>query len=136
MILKILFLNLKRILKKNINTSPIGFIIFDLDYYTSTKKAMSLLKMKESSYIPRPYLYFDDHSFSSKYEGERKAIMEFNNKNKYKISDIGELAEQLSILWSKWIFLGKRFKQIHLFNHIKFNMRVEDLLEKDYYKDY
>ena len=126
----------KKDIKKNIKTSPIGFIIFDLDYYSSTKKAMSLLKMKENSYIPRPYLYFDDHSFSSKYEGERKAIMEFNNKNKYKISDIGELAEQLSILWSKWIFLGKRFKQIHFFNHIKFNTRVVDLLEKDYYQDY
>ncbi len=80
------------------------------------------------------YLY-DNKALAMKHV-KRKAIMEFNNKNKYKISDIGELAEQLSILWSKWIFLGKRFKQIHLFNHIKFNMRVEDLLEKDYYKDY
>ena len=100
------------------------------------RKALSLLKMDEHSYIPRPYLYFDDHSFSSEYEGERKAIIEFNSKEKNKISDIGEFAEQLSILWSKWIYLGKRFKQICFFKHKKFNMRVKDILEHDYYKDY
>ena len=126
----------KKDIKKKITESPIGFIIFDLDFYTSTKKALSLLKMNENSYIPRPYLYFDDHSFSSKYEGERKAIMEFNSKEKNKISDIGEFAEQLSILWSKWIYLGKRFKQICFFKHKKFNMRIKDILEHDYYKDY
>tara|TARA_Y100001960_G_scaffold167353_1_gene175797 strand:- start:1340 stop:2155 length:816 start_codon:yes stop_codon:yes gene_type:complete len=113
---------------ENLKISPIGFIIFDLDYYTSTKIALSLLNMKEDFYIPRPYLYFDDHSFSSKYEGERKAIMEFNKINNYKISDIYELAEQLSILWSKWLFLGKRFKTINYFNHEKYNNRVEQLL--------
>ena len=83
--------------------------------------------MNPNFYLPRTYLYFDDHSFSSLYEGERKAIMEFNEKNSYKISDISELAEQLSIYWSKWIFLGKRIQVINFTKHKKFSKRCAQL---------
>ena len=50
-----------------------------------------------------------------------------NFQNKYKISDIGELAEHLSIFWNKWIFLGKRLKITNIFKHKKFNKKVEEL---------
>ena len=120
-------LEFKKKYKKTFKDSPIGFCIFDLDYYTSTKSALNILNMNPNFYLPRTHLYFDDHSWSSLYEGERKAVMEFNKKNKNKISDIGELAEILSIYWFKWIFLGKRIQVINFNKHKKFNKRVEHL---------
>ena len=83
--------------------------------------------MKDHFYLPRIYHYFDDLSYSSEDEGERLAISQFNKKNKYKISDIGELAEHLSIFWNKWIFLGKRLKITNIFKHKKINKKVEEL---------
>ena len=115
--------------KKSLSTSPIGFIIYDLDYYTSTLKGLNLLKMNHNFFLPRTYLYFDDLFLSSEYEGERKAITEFNKKNKYKISDIGELAEQLSINWPKWIYLGKRLKVVNFFDHKNHNTKIDRILE-------
>ena len=73
-------------------------------------------------------MYFDDHSFSAFNEGERKAINDFNKISKYKISDIYELSEQLSIFFNKWIFLGKRIKIINYYNHKKFNKKILQVL--------
>ena len=98
-----------------------------MDYYTSTKFGLKLLKLNPINYLPRTYVYFDDHSFSAFDEGERRAISEFNKNSKFKISDISELAEQLSIFFNKWIYLGKRIKVINYYNHPKFNKSVEQL---------
>ena len=112
-------------MKKNLSEdSPIGFIVYDLNYYTSTKYALDVLKGKDKFYLPRLYNYFDDNSFSSDDEGEVKAIKEFNKKNKKNLSTINELAEILSINFSKWIFLGKRFRVMNSFNHKKFMNKV------------
>jgi len=114
--------------KKSFLTSPIAFVIYDLDYYTSTKNGLNLLKLKSNNYIPKTYVYFGDYLMSSFDEGERKAVFEFNNISKYKISDIGELAEQLSIFFKKWIFLGKRLNVINYFNHKKHKTKVDQIL--------
>ena len=114
--------------KKTFKDSPLGSIFFDLDYYTSTKVGLDILRLSEDNYLPRTYLYFDDHSFSGFDEGERRAINEFNKKSKYKVSDIGELAEQLSIFFQKWIFLGKRIKVINYFNNKNYNKKVSQIL--------
>ena len=113
--------------KKTFTNSPLGLIFFDLDYYTSTKVGLKLLKLTSGNYLPRTYVYFDDHSFSGFDEGERKAIYEFNKISKYKISDIGEFAEQLSIFYNKWIFLGKRIKIINYFNNKNYNKSVTQI---------
>ena len=114
--------------KKTFTNSPLGLIFFDFDYYTSTKVGLNLLKLNHNNYLPRTYVYFDDHSFSAFDEGERKAINDFNKISKYKISDIGELAEQLSVFFNKWIFLGKRIKIINYYNHRKFNKLTSNIL--------
>jgi hypothetical protein len=114
--------------KKTFTNSPLGLIFFDLDYYSSTKIGLDLLKLTSVNYLPRTYLHFDDHSFSGFDEGERKAIYEFNKISKYKISNIEELAEQLSIFFNKWIFLGKRIKVINYFNNKNYNKRVTSIL--------
>ena len=114
--------------KKTFTNSPIGLIFFDLDYYTSTKFGFELLKLNQNNYLPRTYVYFDDFSFSAFNEGERRAINEFNETSKYKISDIGELSEQLSIFFNKWIFLAKRIKIINYFDNRKFNKKISRIL--------
>jgi hypothetical protein len=114
--------------KKTFLTSPISFVIYDLDYYTSTKNGLNLLKLQSKNYIPKTYVYFGDYLMSSFDEGERKAVLEFNKTSKYKISDIGELAEQLSIFFKKWIFLGKRLNVINYFNHKKHKSKVDQIL--------
>ena len=80
--------------------------------------------MGSDNYLPRTYLYFDDHSFSSFDEGERRAINEFNKESENNISDIAELAEQLSIHFTKWIFLGKRIKVINYYKNKNFNKKI------------
>ncbi len=63
--------------------SPLGFIAFDLDYYSSTKAALALLDGPESTHLPRVHCYFDDlaagdQSCMNRYVGEYLAIDEFN----------------------------------------------------------
>lgn len=59
---------------------PIGFIAFDLDYYSSTKGAFRVFEL---DHLPRTYCYFDDIirpeiACHNEYVGELCAIREFN----------------------------------------------------------
>lgn len=64
--------------------APIGFVAFDLDYYSSTKAALSLFEAaEERPHLPRVYCYFDDtvepaRACHNEYTGELCAIREFN----------------------------------------------------------
>ena len=60
--------------------APIGFISFDLDYYYSTKEALSILQHHPESYLSRFPVYFDDIALWShnSWGGELLAIEEFN----------------------------------------------------------
>lgn len=123
--------NLKNYLKKN---SPIGFVSFDMDYYTSTYNSFKLFKIRSDFFIPRPILYFDDFVLTSEFEGEYLAINNFNKRNKCKISNIGELPEQLSMKWNKWIFLAKRYKVFTNFNHKLYSKKYENNIYKEIIK--
>lgn len=62
---------------------PVGFIAFDLDYYSSTKDALRMMDGPESGRLPRIYCYFDDivwpaEACHNPYTGENLAIREFN----------------------------------------------------------
>lgn len=68
------------------NFPPIGFVAFDLDYYSSTKAAFALFSSQASSRIPRIYCYFDDvmwpeYACHNEYVGELCAIREFNHQH-------------------------------------------------------
>jgi hypothetical protein len=69
---------------------PIGFISFDLDFYTSTKAAFQVFESPQpESFLPRTFCYFDDviGPFSDTVElhcdhvGELLAIREFNESH-------------------------------------------------------
>ena len=118
-------------LKTSNENSPIGFISFDMDYYSSTTNAFKILKSNSKNFIARPILYFDDFVLTSNFEGEYLAINDFNKLNRAKISPIGELAEQLSIKWKKWIFLAKRFRVFTNFKHKFYSERYENIIYKE-----
>jgi len=63
--------------------APVGFVAFDLDYYSSTKAALRLFDGAPESHLPRVYCYFDDIMWPeiachNEYTGELCAIREFN----------------------------------------------------------
>ncbi len=69
------------------NPAPIGAIVYDFDFYSSTVAALNMLKAGEKYYLPRLFCYFDDTTGSeidlySDYTGERLAINEFNQAHK------------------------------------------------------
>lgn len=62
---------------------PIGFVAFDLDYYSSTKKAFRVWEGLPDTRLPRVICYFDDiiwpeRAYYNEYLGELCAIREYN----------------------------------------------------------
>src|ERR1700730_17079165 len=68
---------------------PIGFIAFDLDYYSSTMHAFSIFSGDPRTRLPRVYSYFDDMIWEreacyNEYTGELAAIADFNRRHEQK----------------------------------------------------
>ncbi|HEX2228390.1 MAG TPA: hypothetical protein VHM64_14730 [Candidatus Binatia bacterium] len=103
--------------------SPVGFVSFDLDYYTSTMQAFRLLDAEEDLLLPRIHCYFDDITgFTySDFNGERLAISDFNATHPMrKISPIYGLKHFLpppyaDSWWPEMFFMA------HIFDHKWYN---------------
>ena len=104
----------------------IGFISFDLDYYSSTVEALKIFNAKDAYFLPRVECFMDDTaSFellcASEFTGVLKAIEEFNVDNKSpKIGikrDIGRL-RKLPGDWFQSIYVA------HFLNHPQYNQSV------------
>jgi hypothetical protein len=68
--------------------APIGAMMHDLDYYSSTINALKILDGGMDHFLPRTFCYFDDIiggdvELYSDYTGERLAINEFNKTHEY-----------------------------------------------------
>jgi len=66
--------------------APIGAISFDLDFYSSTKSAMNVLRGGHEFLMPRIFCYFDDTigtetEVYNDFTGQRLAINEFNDEH-------------------------------------------------------
>jgi hypothetical protein len=66
--------------------APIGFISFDLDYYSSTSSAFQLFDCADVRFLPRVVCYFDDiisdgRAMHCEHVGEMLAIREFNERS-------------------------------------------------------
>jgi hypothetical protein len=126
--------NVKKTVPKFIKKSiaPIGFIAFDLDYYTSTRDAFKLFDISNASMLPRIYCYFDDivgtdEEVLCEYVGELLAIQEFNQKHKnQKIAKINGLFHKRVIksTWSDMIYV------LHNFAHKKYNTYIYPLKDR------
>lgn len=106
---------------------PIGAVLFDLDFYSSTAGALKLFECDENYFLPRLFCYFDDVTGSevelyNDYTGTLLAINEFNHDHEKK-----KLAKAYHLLNQKvvedwyhkiWIF--------HNFEHSKYNDFISD----------
>jgi len=66
--------------------APVGYVVIDVDYYSSAKAAMEVLKGPADCYLPLTITYFDDvgavvFPWANDWCGERLAIREFNEEN-------------------------------------------------------
>jgi hypothetical protein len=69
--------------------APVGFIAFDLDYYSSTVDAFRLFDQPPERFFPRVLCYFDDvlgYPWGDS-NGERLAISEFNQSHDQRVID-------------------------------------------------
>jgi hypothetical protein len=113
------------------NPHPIGAIMFDLDFYSSTVAALQIFDGDEQCFLPRIFCYFDDVSGSelecyNDYTGARLAINEFNKEHeKKKLSQAYHLIIQKSPdEWHHkiWVY--------HDFEHSKYNNLMSKKIRK------
>ncbi|GLS42676.1 hypothetical protein [Methylobacterium brachythecii] len=108
---------LKRFVK-DMRPAPIGFISFDMDYYSSTRKALALCDEGHDLFLPRPFFYFDDivgddSELHCEFIGELLAIREFNDAHPaMKIAPIHGLAAKRVVPdhWHVKTFVLHRFE--------------------------
>ena len=108
------------------NPAKIGFISFDLDYYSSTKAALNIFNFDYAHYLPRVECYMDDTgSFellsASTHTGVLAAISEFNAKSENTKVLIKEDVGRLRKLPGNWF---KAMYVAHFFDHENYNSSV------------
>lgn len=114
------------------NPPPIGFISFDLDYYSSTVAALRILDADPNYYLPRVACYFDDLAGGmmdaySEFSGELLAIREFNDGHPdVKISQVPGLrlhSHNLPAQWQDKMYIA------HRFTHPEYSKPIADVRE-------
>jgi hypothetical protein len=110
------------------NPAPVGFISFDLDYYSSTTAALRVLDLPFENLLPRVFCYFDDVAGGptlcyNEFTGELLAINEFNQAHSdRKLAQIAGLRHNfrtLPVLWHEQIYVA------HLFKHPHYNTPIQ-----------
>ena len=64
-------------------SSPVGFVVIDVDYYSSAKECLNVFLGAADHYLPWTLVYLDDIGFESAnpWAGELLAVREFNDEN-------------------------------------------------------
>jgi hypothetical protein len=64
-------------------SSPVGFVVIDVDYYSSAKECLNVFIGAPDHYLPWTLVYLDDTGFESAnpWAGELLAVREFNEEN-------------------------------------------------------
>ncbi len=106
--------------------APVGCVLHDLDFYSSTRDALTLLEAPSEHFLPRVFHYFDDIIGSdlvlqNSYVGQRRAIKEFNDAHdKKKIADCHQFHHRKTRKkWHEQIFV------FHDFLHPQYNQFIE-----------
>jgi hypothetical protein len=104
---------------------PIGFISFDLDYYSSTRDAFEALLLGDADrYLPRVVCYFDDmvgphFEMHSPFTGEMLAVDEFNREShRRKLGKLNGLRYKLLPHEGPWV---EGIYVLHVFDHPRYN---------------
>ena len=97
--------------------APIGFVSFDLDFYSSTRDALQILDGAPERYLPWTVCYFDDVHFMThnEFQGALLALNEFNgSRQDRKIAPVNWLDHYRLFHWSAWV---RRMYFLHMFEH-------------------
>lgn len=99
-------------------SQPIGYVVFDLDYYSSTMDAFSVLLAEDpTKYLPIVQAYFDDtdHERHNSWCGELLAINDFNaGRALRKIERSLFLEDSRIFRRARWL---KRVNAVHVLDH-------------------
>jgi len=101
--------------------APVGFVSFDLDLYSATKDAFTVLRADYEKILPRVPCYMDDimgQSYSE-FAGVRLAIAEFNEQPKRKLAPIYGLHHYVPDTHRSGTW--ERMYWCHLLEHPKYN---------------
>jgi hypothetical protein len=107
--------------------APIGFVTLDVDFYSSSRAALELLKGPPDRYLPYFSLYVDDIALPSntQFAGELLAIKEFNDENRLRKIDFDwNLVHQRVFKHAEWL---THMYKVHVLDHAERN----DLREAD-----
>ncbi len=111
---------------------PIGFIAFDLDYYSSTVSALKVLEADHRYFLPRVACYVDDMVGDvdwayNEFAGELLAIKEFNEGHEHvKVAPVQGLRHYLGRppqVWHEQIYVAHRFM------HPQYNRPISGLTQ-------
>jgi hypothetical protein len=115
--------------------ASVGFVAFDLDYYSSTKTAFGLFQREvPANVLPRVYCYFDDllwpeHACHNDYTGELCAIREFNDEHGSKKICPIHMLRQMRATGDPWN------EQMYVFHDFKHPLYCRNLTpDSDSYK--
>ena len=96
---------------KDHNPAPIGAVIIDLDYYSSTRDAFRLMDFCRERMLPRAYFFFDDiigddTVLMNPYVGEELAVNEFNQTHPHqKITEVRYLTRGPGVdIWRQQMY--------------------------------
>jgi hypothetical protein len=98
-------------------SQPIGYVVLDVDYYSSSLQALKIFNGPAASYLPLTVLYLDDigEDHHNPYAGESLAINEFNAANEFRKTCRHDFFESSRIFrratWLKHIFY------LHVMDH-------------------
>ena len=105
--------------------APIGAVMFDLDFYSSTAAALQMFDADEKYRLPRVYCFFDDVIGSevqlfNDYTGERLAINEYNQTHDYKKICVAYylVCRKVVQSWYNGVFI------LHDFKHSRYSQFV------------
>ena len=107
--------------------APIGFVSFDMDYYSSTMDAFSIFSGEQADrfFLPRIQCYFDDVigseiSSYTDYVGELAAIGDFNRDNEsVKIAESRVFrGYPINFNWYHQIYVMHRFQHVRYGDYI------------------
>jgi hypothetical protein len=106
--------------------APVGFVAFDLDYYSSTRAAFDIFEEQGLEHLPRVHCYFDDVAANdlgcmNEHVGELLAIREFNESHtSRKICKF----EQLRLSRPRWEHWQEKMYVFHNFAHPQYAAHV------------
>ena len=109
--------------------APVGFVSFDLDFYSSTTSAFGIFDCPDDNVLPRVFTYFDDivtdgHQIHCDDVGELLAIKEFNERSdgsfRLAAPPVLKIGTVFPALWEQ------QLRVYHRFHHVDYNRYIGD----------